>query len=87
MKWEEESKAMIGTFLHNFTNPAIEQLVRTGKEKIYRCAEDDINTYKYFYENIFRAISPSPSPSGSREGSPEPEEILEQPAVKQRRLS
>jgi len=69
MKWEEESKAMIGTFLHNFTNPAIEQLVRTGKEKIYR------------------AISPSPSPSGSREGSPEPEEILEQPAVKQRRLS
>ena len=45
MKWEEESKAMIGTFLHNFTNPAIEQLVRTGKEKIYRCAEDDINTH------------------------------------------
>ena len=44
MKWEEESKAMIGTFLHNFTNPAIEQLVRTGKEKIYRCAEDDIKT-------------------------------------------
>lgn len=85
MKWEEESKAMIGTFLHNFTNPAIEQLVRTGKEKIYRCGR--YYKYKYFYENIFRAISPSPSPSGSREGSPEPEEILEQPAVKQRRLS
>ena len=50
MKWEEESKAMIGTFLHNFTNPAIEQLVRTGKEKIYRCAEDDVNT------NIFMKI-------------------------------
>ena len=53
MKWEEESKAMIGTFLHNFTNPAIEQLVRTGKEKIYRCAEDDINTHHSLSECDF----------------------------------
>lgn len=63
-KWEEQSKEMIGSFLHNFTNPAIEQLFNTGKEKIYR------------------AISPSPSPPGSRGTSPEPDS----PRLKQRRV-
>lgn len=66
MKWEEQSKEMVGTFIHKFTSPAIEQLLHTGKEKIYR------------------AISPSPSPPGSRGASPEPEES--EPAVKQRRV-
>jgi len=64
MKWEEQSKEMIGSFLHNFTNPAIEQLFNTGKEKIYR------------------AISPSPSPPGSRGQSPEPDS----PRLKQRKV-
>ena len=64
MKWEEQSKEMIGSFLHNFTNPAIEQLFNTGKEKIYR------------------SISASPSPPGSRGTSPEPDS----PRVKQRRV-
>ena len=36
MKWEEQSKEMVGTFIHKFTSPAIEQLLHTGKEKIYR---------------------------------------------------
>lgn len=66
MKWEEQSKEMVGTFIHKFTSPAIEQLLHTGKEKIYR------------------AISPSPSPPGSRGATPEPEES--EPAVKQRRV-
>lgn len=66
MKWEEQSKEMVGTFIHKFTSPAIEQLLHTGKEKIYR------------------AISPSPSPPGSRGASPEPEES--EPALKQRRV-
>lgn len=65
MKWEEQSKEMVGSFLGRFTNPAIEQLFTSGKEKIYR------------------AISPSPSPPGSRGASPDPEE----PSVKQRRIN
>ena len=36
MKWEEQSKEMVGTFIHKFTSPAIEQLLHTGKERIYR---------------------------------------------------
>jgi len=65
MKWEEQSKEMVGTFIHKFTSPAIEQLLHSGKEK------------------IVRAISPSPP--GSREATPEPEES--EPVVKQRRVS
>jgi len=65
MKWEEQTQEMMGTFLGRFTNPAIEQLFTSGKEKIYR------------------AISPSPSPPGSRGASPDPEE----PSPKQRKIS
>merc|ERR1712203_1012141 len=63
MKWEEQSKEMVGSFLHNFTNPAIEQLFNTGKEKIYR------------------SISASPSPPGSRGASPEPDSPREKRRV------
>ena len=31
MKWEEQSKEMVGSFLGRFTNPAIEQLFTSGK--------------------------------------------------------
>merc|ERR1712227_36573 len=68
MKWEEQSKEMIGTFLHKFTNPAIEQLFHSGTER------------------IFRAISPSPSPPGSRGASPEPEND-EEPRTKKRKIT
>merc|ERR1712142_534470 len=36
MKWEEQSKEMIGSFVHNFTSPAIEQMWNSGKERIAR---------------------------------------------------
>ena len=35
-KWEEQSKEMIGNFLHMFTTPAIEQMWNSGKERIAR---------------------------------------------------
>ena len=81
MKWEEQSKEMVGTFIHKFTSPAIEQLLHSGKEKIVRYR------FKFILVNliyqIIRAISPSPP--GSREATPEPEES--EPVVKQRRVS
>ena len=40
MKWEEQSKEMIGTFLHKFTNPAIEQLFHSGTERIFRWLDE-----------------------------------------------
>jgi len=66
IKWEEQSKEMVGAFLHKFTNPAIEQLFQSGTER------------------IFRAISPQPSPEGSRGVSPEPDmDEDEEPRLKQ----
>jgi len=66
IKWEEQSKEMVGAFLHKFTNPAIEQLFQSGTER------------------IFRAISPQPSPEGSRGVSPEPDiDEDEEPSLKQ----
>merc|ERR1719516_262161 len=66
IKWEEQSKEMVGAFLHKFTNPAIEQLFQSGTER------------------IFRAISPQPSPGGSRGVSPEPDiDEDEEPSLKQ----
>jgi len=35
-KWEEQSKEMIGNFLHMFTTPAIEQIWNSSKERIAR---------------------------------------------------
>merc|ERR1719410_3022170 len=35
-KWEEQSKEMIGNFLHMFTTPAIEQMWNSGRERIAR---------------------------------------------------
>merc|ERR1719348_1072811 len=35
IKWEEQSKEMVGAFLHKFTNPAIEQLFQSGTERIF----------------------------------------------------
>jgi len=35
-KWEEQSKEMIGSFLHMFTTPAIEQIWNSSKERLAR---------------------------------------------------
>ena len=35
-KWEEQSKEMIGSFLHMFTTPAIEQIWNSSRERIAR---------------------------------------------------
>ena len=50
MKWEEQSKEMVGTFIHKFTSPAIEQLLHTGKEKIYRYVNGSLCLI--FYINV-----------------------------------
>jgi len=70
-KWEEQSKEMIGSFLHMFTTPAIEQMWNSSRETLARAISP----------------SPSPPHSRAGSPGPEQEEELGEPGEKQRRLS